>query len=186
MTGNHDDWRSGRPAGERDIRDLGGHPDYGRAMLDDMRRYARGGPGASGLAMEGPHRGRGPRGYTRSDSHIREDVADRLTDDPHVDASDIEVTVAGGEVTLSGTTDDRMARRRAEDIAESVPGVGHVQNNLRVRTAGTAPPAPDPRGGGSADTGSDTGRDTATTGTVGAINAPADLETVHGNALVRR
>ncbi|PWC36971.1 hypothetical protein TSO221_28300 [Azospirillum sp. TSO22-1] len=79
------------------------------------------------------HRGRGPRGYTRSDERIREDVSDRLTDDPYVDASDIEVTVSGGEVTLAGHVDHRGARRRAEDLAESVSGVTHVQNNLRVR-----------------------------------------------------
>lgn len=83
------------------------------------------------------HRGRGPRGYTRSDDRIREDVNDRLADDPYVDASEIEVSVSGGEVTLSGTVDQRNARRRAEDIAERVSGVKYVQNNLRVRQAGT-------------------------------------------------
>lgn len=81
------------------------------------------------------HRGRGPRGYTRSDDRIREDVSDRLTDDPYVDASDIEVAVSGGEVTLTGHVEHRGARRRAEDLADSVSGVTHVQNNLRVRSA---------------------------------------------------
>lgn len=79
------------------------------------------------------HRGRGPRNYTRSDDRIREDVSDRLSDDPYVDASDVEVAVSGGEVTLSGTVDGRTAKRRAEDCAEAVSGVRHVQNNLRVR-----------------------------------------------------
>ncbi|HYE51688.1 MAG TPA: BON domain-containing protein [Azospirillaceae bacterium] len=79
------------------------------------------------------HRGRGPRNYTRSDDRIRDDVNDRLTDDPYVDASEIDVTVSGGEVTLSGTVDTRHAKRRAEDIAEEISGVTHVQNNLRVR-----------------------------------------------------
>lgn len=78
------------------------------------------------------HRGRGPRGYTRSSERIREDVCDRLSDDYIVDASDIEVTVSGTEVTLSGAVANRMQRRRAEDCAESVSGVTHVQNNLRV------------------------------------------------------
>jgi osmotically-inducible protein OsmY len=79
------------------------------------------------------HRGRGPKGYKRSDERIREDVSDRLADDPYVDASEVEVGVSGGEVTLSGTVDGRAARRRAEDLAEGVSGVAHVQNNLRVR-----------------------------------------------------
>jgi osmotically-inducible protein OsmY len=77
-------------------------------------------------------RGRGPKGYTRSDERIREDVSDRLTDDWRVDASNIEIKVSNGEVTLSGTVDSRDAKRRAEDIAESVSGARHVQNNLRV------------------------------------------------------
>lgn len=81
------------------------------------------------------HRGRGPKGYRRSDERIREDVSDRLAEDPYVDASDIEVGVANGEVTLTGTVDSRQARRRAEDIAESVSGVSYVQNNIRVRQA---------------------------------------------------
>jgi len=79
------------------------------------------------------HRGRGPRGYARSDDRIREDINDRLTDDPYVDASDIDVTVSNGEATLSGHVESRSARRRAEDIAESISGVTHVQNNLRVQ-----------------------------------------------------
>jgi osmotically-inducible protein OsmY len=78
-------------------------------------------------------RGRGPRNYTRSGDRIREDVNDRLTDDWRVDASDIEVTVTGTEVTLAGTVSNRDQRRRAEDIAESVSGGTHVQNNLRVK-----------------------------------------------------
>jgi hypothetical protein len=84
---------------------------------------------------EGRHRGRGPKGYTRSDDRIREEVCDRLTDDPVVDASDVEVNVSNCEVTLSGTVDNREERRRAEDCAERVSGVTHVQNNLRVKQA---------------------------------------------------
>jgi hypothetical protein len=82
---------------------------------------------------EQDHRGRGPRGYRRSDSRIQEDINDRLADDPYVDASDIDVSASNGEVTLSGTVDSRHARRRAEDLIERVSGVSYVQNNLRVR-----------------------------------------------------
>lgn len=93
---------------------------------DDEAEYRR--------RMDARHEGRGPKGYRRSDERIREDVSDRLTDDPFIDASDIEVEVSGGEVTLSGTVDSRMARRRAEDIAERCSGIVHVQNNLRVNS----------------------------------------------------
>jgi len=78
-------------------------------------------------------RGKGPRGYKRSDDRIREDVSDHLSYDSGVDASDVEVKVANCEVTLSGTVADRYQKRRAEDCAERVFGVIHVQNNLRVK-----------------------------------------------------
>ncbi|HKY28823.1 MAG TPA: BON domain-containing protein [Pyrinomonadaceae bacterium] len=82
---------------------------------------------------EGNYRGRGPRGYKRSDERIKEDINDRLSDDSYIDASDIEVTVASCEVTLTGSVDDRHAKRRAEDIAEDVSGVANVENRLRIR-----------------------------------------------------
>jgi osmotically-inducible protein OsmY len=75
--------------------------------------------------------GKGPRGYTRSDERIREDICDRLSADDEVDASDITVTVAKTEVTLEGSVPDRHSKRRAEDIAESVTGVTEVHNRLR-------------------------------------------------------
>jgi hypothetical protein len=90
------------------------------------------------MRPEARYRGIGPRNYRRSDERILEDINERLTDDHHIDASDIGVKVEGGEVTLSGTVEDRAARRRAEDIAESVSGVGHVQNDLRVASRTTA------------------------------------------------
>ncbi|MDG2530665.1 BON domain-containing protein [Caulobacter endophyticus] len=83
-------------------------------------------------AVRADHRGRGPKGYRRSDERIREDVSDRLTDDGWLDASAIEVAVKDGEVTLSGTVHARDDKRRAELLAESVSGVDNVQNNLRL------------------------------------------------------
>jgi hypothetical protein len=80
------------------------------------------------------HRGRGPRGYTRSDERIREDVSDWLMEDRYVDASEIDVSVSSGEVTLAGTVDSREMKRRAEDIAASALGVKDVRNSLRVRS----------------------------------------------------
>ena len=77
-------------------------------------------------------RGRGPKNYERSDDRIREEVCERLTDADDVDATEIEVTVNSGTVTLSGTVNERYAKRRAEDIVESVRGVKDVQNSIRV------------------------------------------------------
>lgn len=81
----------------------------------------------------GVHRGKGPKGYTRSDERIREDVNDRLSDDPYVDASDIEVKVENCDVVLTGNVSDRDQKRRAEDIVESISGVHNVENRIRVR-----------------------------------------------------
>jgi osmotically-inducible protein OsmY len=78
------------------------------------------------------HKGKGPRGYHRSDERILEDINDLLSDDPYVDASDIEVKIEDGNAILSGHVDSRQTKRRAEDIAESVRGVTNVENRLRV------------------------------------------------------
>lgn len=92
-----------------------------RRRMDEMR--------------ERSHRGRGPKNYRRSDERIREDINDRLTDDPYIDASDIEVSVNDRDVVLTGTVESRRVKHRAGDIAESVTGVSNVENRLRVRRA---------------------------------------------------
>ena len=117
-------------------RTLGGDgPDMGqhdRSWWEKTRDFL------TGDERQGPHRGRGPKSYTRSDDRIRDDVNDRLTDDPFLDATDIEVSVAEGQVTLSGTVSSRADKRRAEDLADNVSGVKDVQNNLRVVSAASS------------------------------------------------
>ena len=85
-----------------------------------------------GRMTAGPYTGRGPRGYQRSDERIREDVCERLMQHGQIDASDIEVDVSNGEVTLKGVVDSRQIKRMAEDVADSVPGVKDVHNQLRI------------------------------------------------------
>ena len=82
--------------------------------------------------LSGAHKGKGPKGYRRSDDRIKEDISDRLSDDSQIDASDIEVSVDNGVVSLTGTVDDRDLKRRVEDLAESISGVSNVENRLRV------------------------------------------------------
>jgi len=91
------------------------------------------GGGMSAYGERGRYSGRGPKGWKRSDERIREDVSERLADHPEIDASEIEVNVNNGEVILTGTIEDRRTKRLAEDIAESVSGVGEVHNQLRVQ-----------------------------------------------------
>ena len=84
-------------------------------------------------ARRGRFFGRGPRGYRRSDERIREELCDRLMTHPDIDASDIDLSVANGIVTLTGTVEDRHEKRLAEYIAEDGLGVDDVENRLKVR-----------------------------------------------------
>jgi osmotically-inducible protein OsmY len=84
----------------------------------------------------GSFRGVGPRNYRRSDERIREEVCECLTEDPRINATNIDVTVKDCEVTLSGNVNSRDQKRRAEDLAESISGVKDVHNTLKV----SAPP----------------------------------------------
>ena len=69
---------------------------------------------------------------------IRDEVCDLLMDDPEVNAADVEVEVKDGEVTLTGTLENRRAKRRAEDLAEHAVGVKDVHNRIRIGGQGGA------------------------------------------------
>jgi hypothetical protein len=84
------------------------------------------------------HRGKGPKGFKRSDERIREAVSEALQEDHHVDASEISVEVQDGEVILTGTVDDRRTKRLAEQVVEGLSGVHDVVNQLRVKRAGAS------------------------------------------------
>ena len=84
----------------------------------------------------GQYSGYGPSGYTRSDDRILDDINDRLTWDPRIDATDISIAVDDGIVTLTGSVDSRHDKRIAEDIVDHVTGVWDVNNQLRVRNRG--------------------------------------------------
>ena len=82
---------------------------------------------------------RGPRAYQRSDDTIGEDIHRRLTDDPWVDATDVEVQIERGIVRLSGTVHDRQQKRRAENVVAAAPGVIDVFNALEIAAPGSRP-----------------------------------------------
>src|SRR5256885_12324263 len=50
----------------------------------------------------GPHHGKGPKAYKRSDERIHDEICERLTQHPLVDASLMDVAVEDGEVTMNG------------------------------------------------------------------------------------
>ncbi|QJA06592.1 BON domain-containing protein [Thermosulfurimonas marina] len=55
-----------------------------------------------------------------------------LIKDPVTKARKIDVDTVNGVVTLTGAVETEAERRRAEEVARSVPGVRGVVNNLRV------------------------------------------------------
>lgn len=93
-------------------------------------------PGHVLYGRVGGHRGKGPKGYTRSDERIREDLSERLAEDDEIDPSDVSVEVREGVVTLEGSVEQRWMRHRIEDMADACRGVRDVVNHLRV--AGTS------------------------------------------------
>jgi osmotically-inducible protein OsmY len=85
---------------------------------------------------------RGPKGYTRSDERIHEEVCERIARSG-VAADEVEVRVENREVTLTGTVHDRREKWWLEDLTDDVFGVEEVHNHLRV-----ARPEPGARGEG--------------------------------------
>ncbi len=138
---------------ERRFARHGGDPRWGTGGLSVDRRVPRSSLAATRRpSARGPYVGYGPRGYPRTDERIHEDVCERMTAHGDLDASDIEVSVTGGEAMLSGTVATRSQKRLAEDIADEVTGVTEVHNRLRVQRAGPeAPPRAAPSGGGDRD-----------------------------------
>ncbi|TDE84916.1 BON domain-containing protein [Deinococcus sp. S9] len=113
---------------------MSGRPSYGQGMYGGQG-YGQSQYG-SGMGSGPSYRGKGPKGYQRSDDRIKEEVNEALEDEHGVDASDIEVQVQNGEVTLTGTVSDRNQKRLAEDCVERVRGVKDVHNQLRVQPPG--------------------------------------------------
>jgi len=99
--------------------------------------FSGGSPNYDTEPRRGRNYGKGPKGYVKSDERIREDVCDCLTEDGDIDASDVDVAVRDGEVTLTGTVSERSQKRRIEDLCEQCSGVKDVHNSLRVESGTT-------------------------------------------------
>ncbi|WP_405222574.1 BON domain-containing protein [Lentisalinibacter sediminis] len=74
-------------------------------------------------------------GTTRSigDAGVTEAVRSRLLADTSVESTGIDVTTAGGRVTLNGFVTSFAERDRAGRLAAAVPGVIGVDNRLAVK-----------------------------------------------------
>lgn len=121
-----DEWRSDERSGGQ----LWGREELRRGSLEWTAR-------SRGL-------GKAPKGYTRSDERIREDICERLMNSPY-DASDVEVRVKNGEVTLTGHVRHRAEKWGIEDVIEDVVGVHDVHNQVRIQRGELLSPTDDTR-----------------------------------------
>lgn len=118
-------------------RGYGAMGDYGAEGLwrGDASRGGRGGATGPLSSRPGRYARQGPKGYSRGDDRIREDVCERLYHADDVDVSDVSVEVSGGTVKLEGTVPERWMKYRIEDICDRAPGVTDIENRIRlVRT----------------------------------------------------
>jgi hypothetical protein len=96
-----------------------------------------------GEAREGrrepPRYRTGPKGYTRSDDRLREDISERLMMADSVDSSDVTVSVKDAKVTLEGRVPDRRMKHAIEDLVDNCPGVQDIDNRIRVGRPATTP-----------------------------------------------
>jgi len=106
---------------------------YGTGWSGSQSSRGSWGSSSGTSSRRGRHTGRGPKGYQRSDERIKEEVCDCLTDDSDIDASNLEVEVSSGQVSLTGTVDSREAKWRIESLCDQISGVKDVQNSLRVQ-----------------------------------------------------
>jgi hypothetical protein len=84
------------------------------------------------FAPKGGYAGRGPKKYVRPDERILEEVCQRLTDSPDIDATGVEVEVRAGEVTLTGTVESQEMKHQAELCLAEIWGVKHIFNRIHV------------------------------------------------------
>jgi osmotically-inducible protein OsmY len=153
--------RTGGTGGEGGYSTLGGGVYEDEGATEDAPRYGdwqrhssgatSGARGQEGLGFPGEHTWgeeqfraerqeeqgrrpapRGPRRNRRSDESLAHDIREILTNDPELDATEIEVEVDGGAVTLSGVVVGSDAKLLAEELVETLPGVREVHNRLRV------------------------------------------------------
>lgn len=114
-----------------------GDPRDGRPPMEraELRQDAELGwqLGEARSGREGPFYGVGPRGFTRSDERIREEVCELLMRQGYIDPSRILVSVKQAEVILEGEVDSRRDKHELERMVEGVLAVRDIDNRLRVK-----------------------------------------------------
>ena len=126
------DYQQVRPWGPQDGMDEGGRYAPRDYREPDAPRHPRSFDYGPDIAPPRDHRGRGPKNYRRSDERLGEQLHQRLSDDPEIDASGITLEVTNGRVALSGEVESRRAKHHVEDLVDACPGVVEIDNRLRI------------------------------------------------------
>jgi hypothetical protein len=133
------DWRSDAPYFDEVGFNRGNYEDPLPRQTEGRSQNRHGGYGQSGYGQSAYRQGRqqrryplGPKGYTRSDERLREDISERLMQAYDIDSSEVTVQVVGGKAVLEGTVPSRYMKHAIEDIADAAPGVQDVDNRIRV------------------------------------------------------
>jgi hypothetical protein len=81
--------------------------------------------------IESPPPRKLPKGYTRSDARISEEICERLSHS-RLDVEDVSVSVNEGTALLEGNAKDRWTKHAIENLAADGLGVKDVDNHIRV------------------------------------------------------
>jgi hypothetical protein len=81
---------------------------------------------------------------SRSDQEISTDIKAKMFSDSALKATNLDVAVKDGEVTLHGELPSESARLNAYKMANETQGVKKVNDQMTVKFAEALPPAPDP------------------------------------------
>ncbi len=97
-------------------------------------RFAQGGSfaGTQPNQQSRGFQGVGPKGYARSDERLKEEISERLSDDPDIDASDVSIECSNGKITLSGQVDERWMKHHIENLVDRSSGVKDIDNRLTI------------------------------------------------------
>lgn len=70
--------------------------------------------------------------FDQEDAYLYDEILKVLYESPDVDASDINVIVVKGRVSLSGIVNSESQISVAQKKVEQIPGVWNVANNLKI------------------------------------------------------
>jgi osmotically-inducible protein OsmY len=91
-----------------------------------------------------------PAGESEQDAEVTRQIREALAREASLSetAQQVEVTTAGGVVTLSGSVASAQEKAQVESIAQQKAGTNRVESKLQIGTAGGAqPPAEQPPAG---------------------------------------